>query len=195
MLTNAFRGRVMDQNNNPVPFANITNQRVNVNTYADANGFFNLASPDSILDIQVRSVGHENINTQLNSRLSTNQVVMPEDSKALGEVVVISQKPNAAARNQKMIINVEEPEPSDGWENYDAYLLNNLTIPEEAKAKSLNGDVQLSFDINKKGNPINFKIEKSLCNSCDQEAIRLIKTGPKWKKKANKVRAKVKVPF
>jgi hypothetical protein len=29
-------------------------------------------------------------------------------------------------------------------------------------------------------------VVKSLCNKCDEEAIRLLKEGPKWKKKKNK---------
>jgi 5S rRNA maturation endonuclease (ribonuclease M5) len=46
--------------------------------------------------------------------------------------------------------------------------------------------VVLLFDIDKKGNPINIKIERSLCTDCDQEAIRLLKEGPKWEVKKNK---------
>ena len=39
---NYFNGRVKDANNNPLPFANITNTRDNVGTYADAQGRFTL---------------------------------------------------------------------------------------------------------------------------------------------------------
>src|SRR4029079_6692155 len=54
---NYFNGRIKDANNNPLPFANITNTRDNVGTYADAQGRFTLVSPDSVLNVQVRSVG------------------------------------------------------------------------------------------------------------------------------------------
>jgi hypothetical protein len=42
---NYFNGRIKDANNNPLPFANITNTRDNVGTYADAQGRFTLVSP------------------------------------------------------------------------------------------------------------------------------------------------------
>jgi TonB family protein len=56
--------------------------------------------------------------------------------------------------------------------------------------------VEVSFEVNKLGDPINIRIEKSLCDKCDKEAIRLIKEGPKWKRKAKKgKRTTVTVPF
>jgi hypothetical protein len=55
--------------------------------------------------------------------------------------------------------------------------------------------VQISFEVNKLGEPVNIKVEKSLCKECDEEAIRLIKQGPKWKTKKKKKRVTVNVPF
>ncbi|MEK7225573.1 MAG: TonB family protein, partial [Bacteroidota bacterium] len=64
---------------------------------------------------------------------------------------------------------------------------NNLNAPEEIKTKQNNGgQVQVSFEVNKDGEPVNIKVEKSLCAKCDKEAIRLIKEGPKWRRNANK---------
>src|SRR5262249_206362 len=39
---NSFHGAIKDANNNPLPFANITNRSDNVGTYADAQGRFTL---------------------------------------------------------------------------------------------------------------------------------------------------------
>jgi hypothetical protein len=48
--------------------------------------------------------------------------------------------------------------------------------------------------VNDVGEPVNIKVEKSLCAQCDDEAIRLLKQGPKWKKKKNK-KGKVTIRF
>ncbi len=190
--TNTFRGRVTDANNIGVPFANVTNTQDNnagAGTYTDAKGYFNLTYPDSVLSVQVRSIGFENTNVQLRNAVPNNQVVLQDDRKTLSEVVISNQKPNAELRNRNQAMNVtlEEPEPADGWDNYDAYLANNLNAPEEIKTKqNTGGQVQVSFEVNKEGEPVNIKIEKSLCSKCDKEAIRLIKEGPKWKRNANK---------
>jgi TonB family protein len=193
--SNIFRGRITDVNNNPVPFANVTNTKDNVGTYSDARGYFNLTSPDSLLNVQVRSIGFESNNTQLKNNISSNLVVMQDDRNSLSEVVISNKKPNAAARSRESNIKLEEPEPADGWDNYDTYLVNNLKMPDEIKTKKGSGDVEVSFEVDKNGEPINIKVERSLCSKCDEEAIRLIKEGPKWKRKAKNGRAKVTVPF
>lgn len=196
--TNIFRGRVTDGANNGVPFANVTNaEDNNAGTYTDARGFFNLTSPDSVLNVEVRSIGFEQNQVQLRNSVLNNQVVLQDDKKSLSEVVVSTQKPNAAARSNSNNIKVEEPEPADGWDKYDSYLANNLKAPEDFKPKQSNnpGTVEVSFEVDKNGEPTNFKIEKSLCATCDKEAIRLIKEGPKWKRKAKKGRTTVKINF
>lgn len=194
--TNIFRGRVIDQNNVGVPFANVTNLEENTGTYTDVRGYFNLTYPDSVLNVQVRSIGFENNNVQLRNVAPTNQVILQDDRSSISEVVISQQKPNLQARSNNNTMQLEEPEPSDGWGYYDNYLVNNIQLPDDYKSKPLmTGEVQVSFEVNKNGEPVNFKIVKSLCNQCDKEAIRLIKEGPKWIRKAKNSRTIVTIPF
>ena len=190
---NAFRGRVTDANNNPLPFANITNTTDSVGTYADAKGYFTLTSPDSVLNVRIQSLGFTNTVTQLRSDVANNKVTLHED-KNLDAVVLSKKKPNAS-RYGESTMKLEQPEPVDGWDNYDTYLANNLDIPETIRMKESNGEVEVSFEVDKNGEPINIKVEKSLCAACDKEAIRLIKEGPKWKHKAKKGNATVRISF
>jgi TonB family protein len=90
---------------------------------------------------------------------------------------------------------VEEAEPADGWENYDSYLVNNLQLPAEFSRKQSSGEVLVSFEVDANGEPVRFRIEKSLCKACDREAIRLIKDGPRWKNRAGAGRTTVSVIF
>jgi hypothetical protein len=194
--SNIFRGRVTDASNTGLPFANVTNTQDNVGTYTDARGYFNLTSPDSVLNVQIRSLGFEDNNVQLRNSSSYNQVVMQNDRRNLSEVVISNKKPNTEARSRNATLKIEEPEPADGWDNYDTYLANNLKVPEDFESRqNTRPAVEVSFEIDKNGEPVNIKVEKSLCSSCDKEAIRLIKEGPKWKRKAKKGRASVTVSF
>jgi flagellar basal body-associated protein FliL len=182
---NYFRGQVTDVNNNPLPFANITNTTDNVGTYSDAKGNFTLVSPDSVLDVQVRSLGFENSNIRLRKDISTNQITLKDDH-SLTEVIISRKKINSS-RSRDANMKFEEPEPADGWDHYDTYLANNLNTPETFETKQTGGrEVEVSFEVNKDGEPVNIKVEKSLCDKCDKEAIRLVKEGPKWKRKARK---------
>ena len=186
--TNTFRGRVTDASNVGLPFANVTNTQDNVGTYTDASGNFVLTSTDSVLNVQIRSLGYDNSNIQLRNNVSANKVVMQEDRNNLSEVVLSNKKPNATARSNNSNRKLIEPEPADGWEKYDSYLANNLNTPDDFKQQKTNAgnSVELSFEVDKTGEPVNIRIEKSLCSSCDKEAIRLIKEGPKWKRNASK---------
>ena len=192
---NYFNGRIKDANNNPLPFANITNTRDNVGTYADAQGRFTLVSPDSVLNVQVRSVGFENSTVQLKNSVTSNDVVLQED-KTTPDKVLSFQKPDTS-RSRTANIKFEELEPADGWSNYNTYLANNINVPQDLKRKEdLKGQVQLSFEVNQQGDPINIRVERSLCVKCDEEAIRAVKQGPKWKKKNKKAkRITISVPF
>ncbi|HEX2845658.1 MAG TPA: carboxypeptidase-like regulatory domain-containing protein [Chitinophagaceae bacterium] len=192
--SNIFRGKVTDEQNNPLPFANITNSRDNVGTYSDAQGNFVLISPDSVMDVQVRSLGFENNTTQLQNGVALNKVTLKDD-RSLTEIVLSNKKVNTRLRDGNMVL--EEPEPADGWSNYDTYLANNLNIPETYKnRRAEGGEVELSFEVNQLGEPVNIKVVRSLCEVCDKEAIRLLKEGPKWKRKVkNGKRTTVTIPF
>jgi TonB family protein len=58
-----------------------------------------------------------------------------------------------------------------------------------------NRAVELSFDINSKGDPVNIRVIKSFSKEYDAEAIRLVKEGPKWKRKNKKGKGTVTVQF
>lgn len=195
-ISHVFQGRVIDANNMGVPFANVMNAEENTGTYTDARGYFNLVYPDTVLDVQIRSLGFNQSSVQLKNNIASNQVVMMNDTKNLSAIVINNQKVNSNARLQNNNLFFDEPEPADGWENYDTYIANNVNIPEDFETKQNNTTaVEISFEVDNNGEPVNFKIEKSLCQKCDQEAIRLIKEGPKWKRTAKKGRTTVKIPF
>jgi hypothetical protein len=193
---NIFRGKVTDANGNAMPFANVTNTSDNVGTYSDAKGNFTLISGDSVMNVQVKSLGFENNTVFLMHNIAENRIVMQED-RSITANVLDSSKRSYSWRSRNTAMTFEEPEPADGWPAYNSYLANNVNIPDNLeKQKKISGDaVEVSFEVNKLGEPVNIKIEKSLCEKCDKEAIRLIREGPKWKRKAKKGRKTVIIPF
>jgi hypothetical protein len=155
-------------------------------------------SPDTVLNVQVRSLGFENNNVQLRGLAANNQIMMQEDRSLSARVLDTVKRNISRSRNNTMTF--EEPEPADGWDSYGSYLVNNLNVPETFDIKktgeTAGNIVEVSFEVNKNGDPVNIKVEKSLCDKCDKEAVRLIKDGPKWKRKAKKgKRTTVAVPF
>lgn len=72
-----------------------------------------------------------------------------------------------------------EPEPLGGSSLFKSYLDNNARYPESADSKRKE-IVKIRFRVSKTGDPSNFFIERSPGDAFSQEAIRLIKNGPKW---------------
>ena len=191
-FANKFNYRVVDAQNKPVPFANVMNTRDNVGTYTDIRGNFNLVSTDSTMNVQIRSLGYNSAYYKLvPSTQSGFDLILKEDDEARKQIT---------AQNRKVVSSVtrkdstELEEPEVGWNNYNTYVANNIQIPENLRAKSGKSDVELSFDIDKNGNPVNIKVSRSSqCKACDEEAIRLLKDGPKWKRNGKKNKTTISI--
>jgi hypothetical protein len=149
------------------------------------------SSKDSSADLFTVTRGAKKNSTDTVRNL--NVVLKPQAVPALNEVVVTQAK-SKQKRSRSPFVIVDTLEPENGWAEYNDYIVNNLKSPDETKVKTLSGEVQLSFDVNESGTPVNIKVEKSLCDPCDTEAIRLLKEGPKWKKKKNK-KGKITIHF
>jgi hypothetical protein len=73
----------------------------------------------------------------------------------------------------------KEAEPVIGWVAFNDYLRKNKRL---YAVDSLEGnEVIVTFKVNAKGQLSNFRIETSVNEAYDAEAIRLIKEGPAWK--------------
>jgi TonB family protein len=189
---NSFNYRVVDAQKNPVPFANVLNTRDNVGTYTDVRGYFNLVSSDSIMDVQVKSLGYNSERYRLVPSKQTGDIVLKEDATARNVFNFTQQQRVMSNAVRKDSAEVEEPEV--GWGNYNTYVENNIKIPENVRAKNALNQVELSFDVDKSGTPINIKVTKSSkCKECDDEAIRLLKEGPKWKKKGKRSKTTISI--
>jgi outer membrane biosynthesis protein TonB len=190
---NRFNGKIVDEHNNPLPFANITEKNSGVGTYADVNGNFVLLSADSVLNVQTRSIGFMSSTSQI--RTNSNSKIVLRDEPAVANAtsagVLYERNKNRVIRSQSDTTAEElEAEPYDGWNNYSLYVNNNIRNPfgsEEPGKKSIpKAEVQLSFVVNPDGSLTNIRVERSNCKDCNPEAIRLIKEGPKWKSKPGK---------
>nr|WP_260171746.1 energy transducer TonB [Pedobacter cryoconitis] len=71
--------------------------------------------------------------------------------------------------------------PVGGWVNLDTYLNDHNKLRGA-------GDqlVELSFLVDNEGKPVDLKVTKGINKEFDEEAIRLIKEGPKWEQPKNK---------
>jgi len=196
-----FLAQVVGPDNTPLPFANVTIKNEDFGTYADVRGNFKLVSTDSLINVEVRSVGYLPRVYTLRSNAPQNRIVLAEDENTAKEraVVINNGAPsNRSARRgvmkDSLYVNVE---PADGWDNYNAYVRNNIDIPENAVKKDLHGEVEVSFKVHPNGTVSDITVSQSDCADCAELAKRLVEQGPQWKikKGIRKSSARIKVQF
>lgn len=199
-LNHNFKAQVVGPDNSPLPFANVSIKSENFGTYADAKGNFRLISADSILTVEVKAAGYQPQFYTLQSFVQQNKIVLAEEDAASRYKTIGSNNALAKSKTSRRatllkdsLVNVE---PADGWDNYNTYVDNNIEIPDDILKKDIHGQVELSFDVSSNGTISNIKVDKSLCDNCDELAKRLIEQGPQWKvKKGKKGKGKITVQF
>jgi hypothetical protein len=197
---NYFNGRVTDNNNRPIANATVHLANTRNGYTTDQYGNFRIPSTDSSVNVTISGVGFGSQTLQLRNDLAINYIQLQPSSAALNEVVIT--KPSANAKREKSnyktkypSVLVQDAEPANGWIEFDKYIESNKrTNPDDSNIKT--GEVVVSFQVNRKSELSDFKIEQRLSVVQDAEAIRLIKEGPSWRLlKGKKARILVIIRF
>ncbi len=80
--------------------------------------------------------------------------------------------------NELAEVSVSDATPVEGWDHFLMYLSNNNKFKSEPR---LGKPVALTFEVDAAGNPVRLKVVKGISSKYDNEAKRLITSGPKWK--------------
>ena len=107
----------------------------------------------------VESTGSLNSSQSSNSTTSTNTYMPDRDAEFPGGMLGLGQ-----------------------------YITDNLQYPASAKEKGISGNVRVSYIIDKDGSIIDAKVIDSVDPDLDNEALRLIRSMPKWKPGVRKSR-------
>jgi hypothetical protein len=185
-----FVGKVVDESGDPMPFASIKATNSNTGTVTDAQGRFVLRAPDSVLNINVQSVGYATASVQIKSN-NSQDVVLKEDNSNLSEVVVtgLSKKRQLAAK----AANADSTMPAGGWNNFNKYVNARIdSLKATSKYNFNNRDIDLEFNIDKQGRPTHITVPADAEKVIAEQAIDIIRQGPTWTKPSKK-KKKVKV--
>ncbi len=181
-FSNNYKGLLITPDNKPVGFAEITiNQQFKATT--DAKGYFNFANKDSQVSVTINSPGFKARNFTLKNSYAFNelQIEPANDGDKLEESVTINKKSGKERTNAFLNypkVMVQDAEPVKGWIDFENYIDANRKNIQHLDSKP--GDVVISFVVNAQGALSSFKVEQSLTDAQDEEALRLIKTGPSW---------------
>ena len=94
-------------------------------------------------------------------------------TSAMAQIMVVDEEIFLVVEN--------EPEFPGGEDSLYAYIARNIKYPEAAKKEKIEGRVFVTFVIEKDGQVSSAKILRDIGGGCGEEAIRVVKSMPKWK--------------
>ncbi|MBE0661457.1 MAG: energy transducer TonB [Bacteroidales bacterium] len=99
----------------------------------------------------------------------------------------------------EVFVVVEEPPIFQGGnEARIRFISENITYPEEARIKGIQGTVFVTFVIETDGSVANVRILRGIGGGCDEEAVRVVENMPKWnpgKQRGENVRVMFNMPI
>lgn len=179
------------------------------NSVADISDTVSFAASASALDVKIRSPYDlrvvnqpKEIKDSLTNIKRIKQVGVDPDANY--QQCVVREKQLSVINIDKLDSSVEEsdtlsftlgkqPVPLIGMDAYRKYIEKNIVYPQDSVCGGIKGVVIVEFTTDKSGTPVHLMLKKRLCGSADQEAIRLIKYGPKWT--VSNVKTRIRVNF
>ncbi|AFL85583.1 TonB family protein [Belliella baltica DSM 15883] len=90
------------------------------------------------------------------------------------------------------------PSPKGGMEGWNKYLNANLKYPKQARLANQEGTVYVTFMVTEDGDVENVELLRGIGYGIDEEALRLIKEGPKWnpgEREGEAVKVRMRLPI
>lgn len=92
------------------------------------------------------------------------------------------------AKAQKVVFDDEiytvisnAPEFPGGADSMYAFISRNIKYPEEALKNNISGNVYVTFVVEKDGQITSTRLLRDIGGGCGQEALRVVRSMPKWK--------------
>ncbi len=137
--------------------------------------------------------------TSEKSEMSVAPAEMLRDEPAEA-LVSQPQQPSKPVREVQDFTSLTPPSFPGGEAAMMKFLSENLVYPKEAQDKGISGRVVVSFLVQEDGNLSDVQVAKSASPILDAEAVRVVRSMPKWKPAEDKgkkiaVRASLPVSF
>jgi TonB family protein len=188
-------GTVLDsEEGRALPGVNVTIKGTSTGTMTDEQGRYVISTDSLEAGLLFSFIGYET--KELDAGASGNvDVVLEPDIAQLSEVVVVGYGGTRREEGDDTQI-IELAEPAGGKRAFKEYMTQNLRYPEQALNNKVEGRVTVQFTIDPTGKMSDFRVLRGLGYGCDEEVIRLIQQGPRWRpsrKNTEAVTDKVKV--
>ena len=122
-----------------------------------------------------------------------------DDNTEMEEYVPVAQEEEEVVEELQTFLVVEEmPSYPGGEQEMYRFISQNIEYPRMAKESGISGRVFVTFVVEKDGSVTDVQVLRGIGGGCDEEAIRVIKSMPKWKagkQRGKAVRVQYRMPI
>ena len=114
------------------------------------------------------------------------------------EEIVFEEAPEEEVADEIFTIVEESATPNGGMQAFYSYISKKLRYPNQAKRMGIEGKVFVEFVVDKDGSLTNVRAVKGIGAGCDEEAVRVIKSHPRWspgKQRGKPVKQRIILPI
>ncbi len=168
-------GTVTDENGEALPGVNILIKGDTEGAVTDAEGRYTLPLSQDSATLVFNFIGFEQREVPVARQRELNVALEPE-ILALSEVIVTGY--GVAKRS---VSSFQASAPETGYTGFRNYLREAIRYPAEAIKEKVEGKVTVRFTVEPNGELTDFEVIKGIGAGCEEELIRAIRQGPKWK--------------
>jgi TonB family protein len=159
-------GKIEDAEGNKAVGAALLLKRTTLGSVTDTDGFFSINVPAKEATLRI-------------THFSTSEAW--EDSFEAGKEYVVRLAPDTIPNPISVFDRVEEnPRPASGDDGWNVYLAKNMRYPLNDRNKGVEGTVIIGLEIHADGSVQNVEVLRGIGGESDQEAVRVISSGPNW---------------
>lgn len=96
------------------------------------------------------------------------------------EEIVFEEEPEEEEADKVFLVVEEDAAFPGGQGAWNKFLRKNLKYPKQAKRMGIEGNVYLSFIVDRTGTISDIQVIREVGGGCDEEAVRVLKASPKW---------------
>lgn len=182
---NKLRGRVIDENGEPIIGATISFKDTYKSVLTDINGNFVIDVPkNNNRPLVLSYIGYETKEVAVNE--PTIEVKMQADQLALNEVVVVgygSQKRTSRVGSVARVDNEVRKTPSEPIFGEKEFLRFYEVLRTKSICNTRKESLTARFYIDENGNATELQIEKASCDAMAEEFRRIVAQSPAWTKR------------
>jgi len=97
------------------------------------------------------------------------------------EDIVFEEAPEEEVADEIFDIVEDQPTPPGGMAAFYKFVGKSMKYPNQARRMGIEGRVFVQFVVDKDGSLTEIKAVKGIGAGCDEEAVRVLNTAPKWK--------------